>query len=379
MSQIPLFDVAISLIFLYFLMSMLVSGIMEIINSIPFKGVGHYGNRRALMLKKAIDEVFEDKQDKNWSELIYAHPLIESLKEFNKNKDRIYMPSYIPSKIFASALIDVISNEAQVTEYNAEGTAVKTLPYKKAFDNFNAGLLTLNQGDTKVLLQSFLKGSQSEEDLENKISLWFESSMERVSGWFKRNVQRKVIIIAAIFTLIFNVDSLKVSKELWYNATLRERLISEALKTVDNYQNKIKVTPSSQTVDDVITKEDFKTEILIKSTWEDTLYAKLQYFDSLKNILTELNLPIGWKNCTSGKENIMSKNKRGNTANSILTIDIIISRIRCNMHQINFSTILGWVLTIMALSLGAPFWFDLLLRLVNMRNTGKKPESNITI
>ncbi|QKG55223.1 hypothetical protein GKZ68_00355 [Hymenobacter sp. BRD128] len=36
-------------------------------------------------------------------------------------------------------------------------------------------------------------------------------------------------------------------------------------------------------------------------------------------------------------------------------------------------TLLGWVLTAAALSVGAPFWFDLLCRLVNIRNLGIKP------
>jgi hypothetical protein len=35
---------------------------------------------------------------------------------------------------------------------------------------------------------------------------------------------------------------------------------------------------------------------------------------------------------------------------------------------------IGWLLTALALSLGAPFWFDLLNRLVNVRHTIRRPE-----
>jgi hypothetical protein len=34
----------------------------------------------------------------------------------------------------------------------------------------------------------------------------------------------------------------------------------------------------------------------------------------------------------------------------------------------------GWLLTALALSLGAPFWFDLLNKLVNIRHGMTKPE-----
>jgi hypothetical protein len=33
----------------------------------------------------------------------------------------------------------------------------------------------------------------------------------------------------------------------------------------------------------------------------------------------------------------------------------------------------GWLLTALAASLGAPFWFDMLSRFVNIRNAGKAP------
>ena len=43
----------------------------------------------------------------------------------------------------------------------------------------------------------------------------------------------------------------------------------------------------------------------------------------------------------------------------------------CSHKYIN---ILGWLITALAVSLGAPFWFDLLNRLVKLRGTGTKPK-----
>jgi hypothetical protein len=36
--------------------------------------------------------------------------------------------------------------------------------------------------------------------------------------------------------------------------------------------------------------------------------------------------------------------------------------------------ILGWLITAFAVSLGAPFWFDLLNKFINVRASGKAPE-----
>ena len=38
------------------------------------------------------------------------------------------------------------------------------------------------------------------------------------------------------------------------------------------------------------------------------------------------------------------------------------------------SAFLGWFLTALAASLGAPFWFDTLQRFVNVRGNGRSPE-----
>lgn len=37
--------------------------------------------------------------------------------------------------------------------------------------------------------------------------------------------------------------------------------------------------------------------------------------------------------------------------------------------------LLGWLVTGVAIAMGAPFWFDLMSKLMNVRNTGTKPAS----
>jgi hypothetical protein len=40
-----------------------------------------------------------------------------------------------------------------------------------------------------------------------------------------------------------------------------------------------------------------------------------------------------------------------------------------------FKVIMGWGLTAIAISMGSSFWFDILNKLINVRNTGSKPQS----
>jgi hypothetical protein len=43
--------------------------------------------------------------------------------------------------------------------------------------------------------------------------------------------------------------------------------------------------------------------------------------------------------------------------------------------DIGWSDLSGWLITFIAVSFGAPFWFDALSRLARLRTTGAKPET----
>jgi hypothetical protein len=51
-------------------------------------------------------------------------------------------------------------------------------------------------------------------------------------------------------------------------------------------------------------------------------------------------------------------------------LELIVEQIRISW----FWTIIGWIISALAVSMGAPFWFDTLQRLLNLRAAGVKPE-----
>jgi len=75
--------------------------------------------------------------------------------------------------------------------------------------------------------------------------------------------------------------------------------------------------------------------------------VKAAYLSYLQTNIDALHLPIGWE-----------------LANNLTACQWIMR-------------ISGWILTIAALSFGAPLWFDLLVKLVNIRNTARRPQSSV--
>jgi len=336
----PLLDLAISMVFVYFLLSLLVSGMSELLVTIFSK--------RGKDLKHAIDEVFNDGRcNKNWSELLYRHPLIDRLKRTEKT-----LPSYISSSVFSSALLDLMVDESRNKKIgklaSGEVKYIETLPTDNPYINFSEGVKKLNPSDVKTLLQTFVTESKDIDTLKTTMEKWYNAYMGRVSGWFKRDVQQWLFWISLLVTISLNVDSIHLTKSLWKDRTLREAVVKTAIDYVDRKNENI----SKEGLTDNINKYKMVAEI-------DTmnLAQRIEYIDSIYSETEALNLPIGWKMCGKFKrEKYCIEENRGNFFEKWTQI------------------LIGWLISTFAISFGAPFWFDVLCKLVNLRKAGSKPK-----
>ena len=161
---------------------------------------------RALLNEAYPDEIA------SLSESFYNHPLVKSLARPGKH------PSYVPSKTFALALLDIFAKGQ-----SGAGTADQTLAQvKTSIDN-------LPDSDVKKSLQALLlNGSDSLDKVEAKLESWFNDSMDRVSGWYKNRVQVWTVIIASLITILVNADTIQIAQKLMINPALRDKIVQEA-------------------------------------------------------------------------------------------------------------------------------------------------------
>jgi len=73
---------------------------------------------------------------------------------------------------------------------------------------------------------------------------WFNDSMDRVSGVYKRKSQAFVMIVAIIVTLLANVDTLQVADSLSHDKAVRDSLVAAA----PEFAKKAEPTPASSPV-----------------------------------------------------------------------------------------------------------------------------------
>jgi hypothetical protein len=201
--------------------------------------------------------------------------------------------------------------------------------------------------------------SQGEKQLaaaRRNIEQWYNDAMDRANGWYKRHIQLWLAVIAFIVALILNVDAIYIATTLWRDPTLRENIVQQA----QMYQ-----LPSSSEGQSIATLDQAEQSIR----------------DLSMKLSQDLRLPIGWR--------IEAYPLQPNMTCSLLPLKAgevwgIARGTECvqifdavpNPNAGLISKLIGLLITALAATQGAPFWFDMLQKAVNMRSAGVKPDEN---
>ena len=249
---------------------------------------------------------------------IYGHPLVNSLSRPGGR------PSYIPSRTFALSLLD---------EVGILGKEIKTPQELK--DLINA---VPNENLKKSLLVLSEEAEHDLEKLKVNVEVWFNNAMDRVSGWYKRKTQVIHVILGIVFAFALNVDTFLIVKTIANDSALRDSLVAQA------------------------------QELAKKS--EPTVDSKKEIQERIKQ-LGGLGLPIGWTDQPVEGLREWPGWWPGSKTKSKADSDISWGALW--LQTLKFHLV-GWLLTGFAASLGAPFWFDTLNKFMNLRSVGKSPE-----
>lgn len=200
-------EVVVGVVFVYLLLSLVCSALNEWIAS--------WLRMRSETLRSAIRNLLNDSGKSGMAEALYDHPLIKTLAEHKGKRG----PSYIPSRTFALALLDTIAppdpakGPKAINEVRSAATQLPDSEMKRVL------LLLINEaeGDLKKVTENIMR--------------WFDDAMERVSGWYKRRVQRIIIGLAIVVTIVSNADTLAITTSLWRDPALRASVVASAEET----------------------------------------------------------------------------------------------------------------------------------------------------
>lgn len=320
---LQLLDVLIGLTLVYLIFSTAASIGVELLESRL--------RRRGRLLERGIGEILSQiiggaEQDgeavtKAMLRRLYESPFIYSLYEGKYVAEGDRLPSAIPAARFAGALI------ALAAEHEEFRTAANTM--------LKVAGLKLGDDDAKV---------------RAALAAYFDESMERVTGWYRRHVQLVLLAIGAVLAIALNADTLNIVRTLSQDDALRARIVATAIGVPE--------------------QAGATTPVCTEATPECEQKLNLQVSQQLA-LAGSLGLPLGW-------------NGIGLPACQPAPGQPGCSRARLFAFEALFviAKVVGLALTALATTLGAPFWFDLLNRLIQTRNVAtqaKKVVEEITL
>jgi hypothetical protein len=314
-------DVAIGLLFVFLVISLVCTALNEWFAQIMALRSG--------TLRNGITQLLEDDLARQF----YNHPLISSLRHKGRADqvlNRPGDPSYIPSDLFSAALVDLA----------AGGGAVDI----SSVSDVRAAIEKLPEGRARSALTALLDQVADETtDARSVIERWFDDAMDRVSGQYKRRIQIVTIAIAALVTVLVNADAIAITNTLRGDPALRAAIVALAEQTVQ--QGSFFATPvaGDPPAGGEGTEGDDGTPAANAENGEGVDRERL---GRLVDQTEELGLPLGWDDPPDSQPEWLGK-------------------------------VLGLLLTTAAVSLGAPFWFDLLSKVARIRTTGPRPESTV--
>jgi hypothetical protein len=320
-------EVSIGVVFVFVLISTICSAIRE--------GIEAWLKTRASYLEFGIRQLLNDPRGNGITKQLFDHPLLSGLfvGTYESDKDakprrRLFvrernLPSYIPARNFAVALMDIAARgPLDHRVLDAAGPELSVA-------NIRANIANIPNAHVQRALLSAVDAAQ--DDLartQANVEAWYDSAMDRVSGWYKRSTQNILFVISLIVVVSLNVNTITITDYLFRHDTVRSTIIAG----IEN--------PSG--------------------------------YEDAKKRLDDLHLPMGWTG--DGLEASWgaprTRSERATLAGK--TVD----EIPWQPWDDVLAPLLGWLITAFAATLGAPFWFDLLNKFMVIRSTVKPHEKS---
>jgi len=325
-------NLVVGLIFIYLIYSIAASTVWEILVS--------FSNLRGKMLVKwfciNFDRLtFKDPGKKTGlKSSIIEHPLVKGML---RKKDK--KPSYVSSDVFTDVLFDLLANPEKTEDGSSPKVSEKIVDINVLRDSLEKTTL-LSPGIRRVFLQYVHEASGNLQYVKLKIGKWYEEAQERLIGSYKKNLQLWIFAIAIILVGATNADTINIASYLYRDPSAAEALADKAGLYIRDSAVIAGITRIDTSLIDSVARMEFRQI-------SERLDSDLDRLAQLNSEITRTGVPIGWNAEEPGRFG---------------TLDWI-------------KKVGGLLLTIFAVSLGAPFWFDVLSKLSNLRSSGKKPNT----
>ena len=258
---------------------------------------------------------------------VFAHPLVAGAHAAGT-------PSYVSAANFTSALLHALRGDAGDASLAAIGERIDALP----------------PGQLRDALQTAVQESRDDVDrFRHAVERWYDHAMDRLSGEYKRFSQAATFLVALALAIVYNIDAIAIGQRLYVDQDLRNALVAQAA----DYIEKAGAAAAAASPDGPAAAAS-AASVAPAAADSATGAAASATAASAAAGASRADFEARLQAAQKARELLLQV--APNTAGEQSRVPVI-----------------GWLVTALAGMLGAPFWFDLLQKLVSLRGAGPKP------
>jgi hypothetical protein len=317
MGQFPLLDVVIGLTLIYTFLSLLASELTEFLTTLWRWRAKHLQQGIMTLLGEPLALRRNPELFKNTiTGKLYHSSLIASMTHRLRRGKTLIGPAYIPPEAFADALLEVLQNlpdfedKTQLKQKVDEPIDAFTQLMSKV-ENSPEVPPRLKDNLRRLTQRAKTKTADTEQQLQQfryEIALWFEQSNARVTTLYRRHVKAFTVLLSTILAVLINADSLYMLRRISENTATRTVIIQNAGQ-IEGCQSDL---------------------------------SSPNCMNRMAFLLDSTTIPIGWHPVNR----------------------------RIQFPQLSgfyvLRAVIGWLLTGIAISMGARFWFQLLSKFIDI-------------
>jgi hypothetical protein len=230
-------EVGVGMALLFLFLSLIVTAVREFIEA--------WMQTRAGDLERGIRELLADQDGTGLADDFYAHPIIFSLFRGNyqpdllggtpndsdramRRKGRLALPAYIPSRHFATALMDMAARGPKLND-RSSGAQGQPAAGPVTIEDLRATVGRIANDKVRCAIEAaMLTAGDDLEKVRANLEDWYNGTMDRVSGWYRKRTQWLVFWLGLAAAALLNVDAITVASRLMSDPTLRKAIVAQA-------------------------------------------------------------------------------------------------------------------------------------------------------
>jgi hypothetical protein len=354
-------EVVIGLLFIYLLYSLLATVLSEMIASVL--------GLRARNLKEAINRMLTDDKPRSRVRRFFSslrimksprNPVIDGFYDHPEIKylggtGMFRKPSFIRAESFSKALVGELSGDGRVT-----GEKIGAVLNVSANGPGN-GLSGEQKGAIDPESAGYILGLWEESGREVArfrllLEDWFNRTMQQASEWYRRKIQLVLVVLGFGMAWFFCADTFVIVKKLSVDRNAREQMVGLADAYLRNQP-----AQADSTLLSVKRKLDADlagaNSLLGSGGWlPDRIAVTLDPVSHIRTYSPQVD-----PNCLSSTQRKISGGMLAPTFGDKVGY----------LFRLAYYHFFGFLITAIAISLGAPFWFDLLNKFMKLRTAAR--------